>query len=94
MLPLVAQQMRQKRGNPGKKALIAPELYRLPNVRFVTERRDEMRSCSYDHVFLIPSRPGNDNRRPEQKSGLSKISIAWWLVPCVVVWAASAVVFG
>jgi len=61
-----------------------------------------MRSCPYDGVFLIPSgrnsrgwRPGNDNRyNPEQKSGLSKISIAWWLVPCVVVWAASALVFG
>ena len=61
-----------------------------------------MRSCPYDRVFLVPSvrdfrgwRPGNDNRHNlEQKSSLSKISIAWWLVPCVVVWAASALVFG
>ena len=61
-----------------------------------------MRSCPYDGVFLIPSgkksrgwRPGNDNRyNPEQKSRLSKISIAWWLVPAVVVWGASALVFG
>jgi len=61
-----------------------------------------MRSCPYDRVFLIPSvkdfrgwRPGNDNRNSsEQKSRLSKISIAWWLVPAVVVWAASAAVFG
>ena len=59
-----------------------------------------MRSCPYDRVFLVPSakdfrgwRPGNDNRHnPEQKNGLSKISIAWWLVPCMVVWAASALV--
>ena len=59
-----------------------------------------MRSCPYDRVFLIPSakgfrdwRPGNDNRHtPEQKSDMSKISIAWWLVPCMVVWAASALI--
>jgi hypothetical protein len=95
MLPLVAQKMRQKLGNRGEKTLIAPELYLVPNVRFGTERRVEMRSCSYDRVFPISSRPGNDNRRnPEQKIGLSKISIAWWLVPAVVVWATSALVFG
>ncbi len=58
-----------------------------------------MRSCLYDRVFLVPSakdyrgwRPGNDNRNPSAKSERSKISIAWWLVPCVVVWAASALV--
>ena len=59
-----------------------------------------MRSRPYDQVFLIPSvkgfrgwRPGNDNRHnPEQKIDEPKISIAWWLVPCVVVWAASALV--
>jgi len=61
-----------------------------------------MRSCLYDRVFIIPTtkdfrswRPGNDNRhRLAPKSDGSKISIAWWLVPCVVVWAASALVFG
>jgi hypothetical protein len=66
------------------------------------ERRAEMRSCSYDHVFLVPTakmfggwRPGNDNRqKPTPKRELSRISIAWWLVPCVLVWAASALIFG
>jgi len=94
--------MRRKRGNRGEKALIAPELYLVPNVRFGTERRVEMRSCPYDGVFPISSakdfrgwHPGNDNRHnSEEKSGLSKISIAWWLVPAVVVWATSALVFG
>jgi len=60
-----------------------------------------MRSCSYDRVFLVPAaktfggwRPGNDNRHnPEQKDEGSKISIAWWLLPCMVVWAASVLVF-
>ena len=59
-----------------------------------------MRSCPYDRVFLIPAgkdfrgwRQGNDNRHnSEQDHSLSKISIAWWLVPCVVVWLASALV--
>ncbi|HKX36475.1 MAG TPA: hypothetical protein VJM79_07400 [Rhizorhapis sp.] len=58
-----------------------------------------MRSCLYDRA--VPSakdfrgwHPGNDNRqKPAPKRGLSKISIAWWLVPCMVVWAASALVF-
>ena len=101
MLPTVAQQMRQKQGNKDKKTLVAPELYRVPYVRFVTERRVDMRSCPYDGVFLIPSgknsrgwRPGNDNRYNSEPKTRSKISIAWWLVPAVVVWAASAVVFG
>ena len=58
-----------------------------------------MRSCLYDRVFLVPSakdfrgwRPGNDNRNPSPKRESANISIAWWLVPCVVVWAASALV--
>jgi len=59
-----------------------------------------MRSCPYDRVFLIPSvkdfrgwRPENDNRYNSELKTKSKISIAWWLVPAVVVWAASVVVF-
>jgi hypothetical protein len=58
-----------------------------------------MRSCLYDRVFLVPSaknfrgwRPGNDNRNSSPKREPSKISIAWWLVPCMVVWAASALI--
>ena len=60
-----------------------------------------MRSCLYDRVFLVPAtkdfrgwRPGNDNRRNPTPENEAKISIAWWLVPCVVVWAASALVLG
>ena len=61
-----------------------------------------MRSCSYDRVFLVPTakdfsgwHPGNDNRqKPAPERDLSRISIAWWLVPCVLVWAASALIFG
>ena len=60
-----------------------------------------MRGCLYDRVFLVPTtkdfrgwRPGNDNRHNPAPKSESKISIAWWLVPCVVVWAASALVLG
>ena len=78
-----------------------PELSPVPHVGFDMERRAEMRSCSYDRVFLVPTakdlsgwRPGNDNRqKPTSKRELPRISIAWWLVPCVLVWAASALVF-
>jgi hypothetical protein len=60
-----------------------------------------MSSCIYDRVFIVP--PANDSfgRGPNRynpapkKSRLSKISIAWWLVPSVVVYmAVSALVFG
>lgn len=65
------------------------------------ERRVIMSSCIYDRVFLVP--PANDSfgrRRdpnrynPEPKEeDKSKISIAWWLVPSVIVYmAASALV--
>lgn len=61
-----------------------------------------MRSSLYDRVFLVPSakdlggwRPDNDNRHNlEPTSERSKISIAWWLLPCVLVWAVSVLVFG
>lgn len=61
-----------------------------------------MRSSLYDRVFLVPTakdlggwRPGNDNRHnPEPTGKRSKISIAWWLLPCVLVWAVSVLVFG
>ncbi|HKQ11070.1 MAG TPA: hypothetical protein VJS85_07765 [Rhizomicrobium sp.] len=58
-----------------------------------------MRGYLYDRVVPAAKdfsgwNPGNDNpQKPTPKRELSKISIAWWLVPCVVVWAASALVF-
>ncbi|HKU55345.1 MAG TPA: hypothetical protein VJP60_08260 [Rhizomicrobium sp.] len=58
-----------------------------------------MRSCLFDRVVPAAKdcsgwRPGNDNRqKAAPKREQSKISIAWWLVPCMVVWAASALVF-
>lgn len=56
-----------------------------------------MRSCPYDQVFVVPSAKdfrghGNDNRNGSSKQERSKISIAWWLVPCMAVWAASALI--
>lgn len=60
------------------------------------EKRVVMSSCIYDRVFLVPS--ANDTRGPNRYSPelkKSKISIAWWLVPSVIVYVAvSALVFG
>jgi hypothetical protein len=60
-----------------------------------------MRSALFDRVFLAPAakdfrswRPDNDNRcNSEWASEGPKISIAWWLLPCVAVWAVSVLVF-
>jgi hypothetical protein len=60
-----------------------------------------MNSCIYDRVFLVPSakdslgwvRRGGKKFTPETR--IPKISIAWWLVPSVIVYlAVSALVFG
>jgi predicted oxidoreductase len=61
-----------------------------------------MNSCIYDRVFLVPSAKDSlgwarrgGNRAPETKSAKPKISIAWWLVPSVIVYlVVSAMVFG
>jgi hypothetical protein len=58
-----------------------------------------MNSCIYDRVFLVPapkqsrgwqSRRGN-SYNPEHKHHGPKISIAWWLVPSVIVYLAVSV---
>jgi len=59
-----------------------------------------MNSCIYDRVFLVPNAKdslgwarGGGNKFNSETRG-PKISIAWWLVPSVIVYlTVSALVF-
>jgi len=61
-----------------------------------------MSGCIYDRVFLAPAaneargwkRGGGGHRfDPEHASRGPKISIAWWLVPSVIVYLAASALF-
>ena len=60
-----------------------------------------MSGCIYDRVFLAPiakeargwKRGGGNRFNPEQASRGPKISIAWWLVPSVIVYLAASALF-
>ena len=68
----------------------------------VRERRSVMRICPNNRVFTMPAandslgwrrRNSRYDRAPKSRS--DKISIAWWLVPCVILYTAvSTLVFG
>jgi len=60
-----------------------------------------MSGCIYDRVFLAPTatgarswkRGGGNRFNPEQTNRGPKISIAWWLVPSVIVYLAASALF-
>ena len=59
-----------------------------------------MSSCIYDRVFLTPIaqrargwKRGGGRFNPEHASRGPKISIAWWLVPSVIVYLAASALF-
>ena len=85
----------------GPARIFVAELFYGTNVN-LPGRMAVMSSCLNDWVSVAPPaangavgrRPHRSNPKPKKKH-VSKISIAWWLVPSVIVYmAASALVFG